>query len=38
MWQGFLDLRDRVGKVEGTLMILVPLVVATFLLTLAQTL
>ena len=29
LWQGMLDIRDRVGKIEGALLLLVPLVLAT---------
>jgi hypothetical protein len=28
MWQGLMDVRDRVGRIEGGLMLLIPLVLA----------
>jgi hypothetical protein len=36
LWTGFLDLRDRVGKIEGAMLILIPLVIGTFLIAVAQ--
>ena len=35
LFQGFMDLRDRVGKIEGMLLLLIPLVLATLGLTIA---
>ena len=28
MWQGLMDVRERVGRIEGGLMLLIPLVLA----------
>ena len=28
VWQGLMDVRDRVGRIEGGLMLLIPLVLA----------
>jgi len=28
LWQGLMDVRDRVGRIEGGLMLLIPLVLA----------
>ena len=28
MWQGLMDVRDRVGKIEGAMILLIPLVLA----------
>ena len=28
LWQGLLDVRDRVGKIEGAMLLLIPLVLA----------
>ena len=35
-FQGFLDLRDRVGKIEGAMILLVPLVLAILGLLIAE--
>jgi len=28
MWQGLMDVRDRIGKIEGAMILLIPLVLA----------
>jgi hypothetical protein len=35
-WQGLMDVRDRVGRIEGGLMLLIPLVLAILGLLIAE--
>ena len=36
MWQGLMDVRERVGRIEGGLMLLIPLVLAILGLLIAE--
>ena len=36
LWMGLLDVRDRVGRIEGGLMLLIPLVLAILGLLIAE--
>ena len=36
LWQGLMDVRDRVGRMEGGLMLLIPLVLAILGLLIAE--
>ena len=36
MWQGLMDLRDRVGRIEGINLLLIPLVLAILALVVAE--
>ena len=36
VWQGLMDVRDRVGRIEGGLMLLIPLVLAILGLLIAE--
>jgi len=36
MWQGLMDVRERVGRIEGGLMLLIPLVLAILGLMIAE--